>query len=76
MRKLIGFCAVVVLAGAFAMAGVAEAAQGGNGKGRKKTNAIAGSIGELVICSAPDVPTGTIDVGESFSQCYTYTLSL
>ena len=76
MRKLIGFCAVVALAGAFAMAGVADAAQGGNGKGRKKTNAIAGSVGETVVCSADGVPTGTIDVGESFSQCFTYTLSL
>ncbi len=76
MRQLIRFCAVVAVATAFAFAGVAEAAQGGNGKGRKKTNAIAGSVGEMVVCSADGVPTGTIDVGESFSQCFTYTLSL
>ncbi len=76
MKKLIGLGAVVALAAVFALAGVAEAAQGGNGKGRKKTNAIAGSVGEMVICSADGVPEGTILVGEDFSQCFTYTLSL
>ena len=76
MRKLATLTAIAALAAAFAFAGAAEADPGGNGKGRKKTNAIAGSVGETVVCSADGVPTGTIDVGESFSQCFTYTLSL
>ena len=78
MRKLTCMSAVVALAAAFAFAGAAYAAPGGNpGKpGGKKHAAFNAFVADPVPCAdaVAVVPTGSIAVGLDEPQCYTYDM--